>query len=68
MPTVVLTLISQLTNYWGAAGQLFEAVIGVNATVIMTLAAIFISYFQSLPASATIRYTSILNNKHIQYI
>jgi hypothetical protein len=34
----------------------------------MTLAAIFISYFQSLPASATIRYTSILNNKHIQFI
>jgi hypothetical protein len=55
LPTVVLTLINQLTNYWGGR-DMFEAVIGVAATVLMTLAAIFISYFQSLPVSAGIRY------------
>ena len=58
LPTLVLTLINQLTNYWGR--NMFEAVIGVTATVLMTLAAVFISYFQSLPSSATIRYLFLL--------
>jgi hypothetical protein len=55
LPTLVLTAINQLTNYWGDCGQMFEAVVGITATVLMTLAAMFISYFQSLPSSAAIR-------------
>jgi hypothetical protein len=54
LPAMVLTMINQLTNYftWPA---MFEAVIGNASSVLMTLAAVFISYFQGLPSSATIR-------------
>ena len=56
LPAVVLTLINQLTNYFHWP-DMFEAVIGNASSVLMTLAAVFISYFQSLPSSAAIRYT-----------
>ena len=55
LPAVVLTLINQLTNYFHWP-DMFEAVIGNASSVLMTLAAVFISYFQSLPSSAAIRY------------
>ena len=54
LPAIILTTINQLANYF-VGPQMFEAVVGIAATVLMTLAALFISYIQGLPSSATIR-------------
>ena len=55
LPAVVLTLINQLTNYFHWP-DMFETVVANTSSVLMTLAAVFISYFQSLPSSPTIRW------------
>jgi hypothetical protein len=54
LPTLVLTIINQITNYF-LGPEMFESIVAMNATVLMTLSSIFISYFQTLPPSNTIR-------------
>ena len=54
LPTMILTLINQITNYY-LGPEMFEAIIAINATVLMTLSSIFISYFQNLPTSNSVR-------------
>ena len=54
LPTMILTLINQITNYY-LGPEMFEAIIAMNATVLMTLSSIFISYFQNLPTSNSVR-------------
>jgi hypothetical protein len=65
LPTLILTLINQFTNYY-LGPEMFEAIVTMNATVLMTLSSIFISYFQGLPSSNSIRFAQIFN--YIQYV
>ena len=58
LPTVILTLISHLTNHF--MGQdMFEAIITINATVLMTLTSLFISTVDSLPNTIYIKLIDI---------
>ena len=52
-----LVLINQLTNYF--IGDMFEGIIGINATVLMTLASLFIDVFNSLPPTNYIKRIDI---------
>jgi hypothetical protein len=54
LPAVVLTSINQLANYF-VGPAMFEAVVSIASTVLMTLAAIFIAYFANLPSSPAVR-------------
>jgi hypothetical protein len=54
LPAVVLISINQLANYF-VGPEMFEVVVNIAATVLMTLAAVFIAYFANLPSSATVR-------------
>jgi hypothetical protein len=51
-------VINQLTNYF-AGTDMFEGIIGINATVLMTLAALFIDVFNSLPPTLYIKRIDI---------
>ena len=58
LPTLILTIINQLTNYY--IGQdMFEGIIMINATILMTLTSIFISVFNSLPKTTYIKLMDI---------
>jgi Neurotransmitter-gated ion-channel ligand binding domain/Lectin C-type domain len=54
LPTLILTLINQFTNYY-LGPEMFEAIVTMNATVLMTLSSIFISYFTNLPSTNSTR-------------
>ena len=58
LPTLVLTIINQLSNYF-IGPEMFEAVIAINSTVLMTLASMFISTLSSLPNTVYIKYIDI---------
>ncbi len=58
LPTFILTVINQLTNYF-IGYEMFEGIIAINATVLMTLASIFISVFNSMPQSTYIKMMDI---------
>ena len=58
LPTLILTIINQLSNYF-IVPEMFEAVITINATILMTLASLFISVFDSLPNTVYIKYIHI---------
>ena len=58
MPTFILTLINQLTNYF-IGQEMFETVVTINATTLLTLTSIFISTFESLPQTTNIKLIDI---------
>ena len=51
-------LINQLTNYF-VGHEMFEGIIAINATVLMTLASLFIDVFNSLPPTLYIKRIDI---------
>ena len=53
-----LVLINQLTNYF-VGHDMFEGIIGINATVLMTLASLFIDTFNSLPQTNYVKRIDI---------
>ena len=58
LPTFILTLINQLTNYY-IGYEMFEAIITINATTLLTLTSLFISVFDSLPQTTNIKMIDI---------
>ena len=58
LPTFILTLINQLTNYY-IGYEMFEAVITINATTLLTLTSLFISVFDSLPQTTEIKLIDV---------
>ena len=58
LPTFILTIINQLTNYF-VGFEMFEGIITINATVLMTLASLFISVFNSMPQSTYIKMMDV---------
>ena len=58
LPTIILTMINQLTNYFKGR-DMFEAIIGINATVLMALATVFIDVFNSLPRTLYVKMMDI---------
>ena len=58
LPTFILTLINQLTNYF-IGYEMFEAVVVINATTLLTLTSLFISTFGSLPQTTNIKLIDI---------
>lgn len=54
MPNIILMVVSILTNYF-LGKDLFEAVISINATVLMTVASLFADNSGLLPATVTIK-------------
>ena len=54
VPTLILNSINQLTNYF-IGPDMFEAVISINATVLMTLASLFVTSINSVPSSGSIK-------------
>ena len=54
MPSIVLNTINQLSNYF-LGPDMFEAVITVNATVLMTLASLFVAAIRALPSSNDVK-------------
>ena len=58
LPTFLLTVINQLTNYYHNV-NILEGVIAINATILMTLGSIFISTFNSVPPSTYIKMIDI---------
>ena len=58
LPTIILTMINQLTNYY-IGYEMFEAVITINATTLLTLTSLFISVFDSLPQTTDIKLIDV---------
>ena len=58
LPTILLTLINQLTNYFKEFISL-EGNIAITATILMTLGSIFISTFNSVPSSTYIKMMDV---------
>ena len=58
LPTFILTLINQLTNYY-IGYAMFEAVITINATTLLTLTSLFISVFNNLPETTNIKLIDV---------
>ncbi len=58
LPTFILTVINQLTNYF-IGFDMFEGIITINATVLMTLASLFISVFNSMPQTTYVKMMDI---------
>ena len=58
MPTLILTLINQLTNYF-IGPDMFETVVTINATTLLTLTSLFISTFESLPQTTNIKLIDV---------
>ena len=58
LPTFILTLINQLTNYF-IGSEMFETVVTINATTLLTLTSLFISTFESLPQTINIKLIDI---------
>lgn len=54
MPNIILMVVSIVTNYF-LGKDLFEAVISINATVLMTVASLFADTSGFLPATVTIK-------------
>ena len=54
MPNIILLVVAVITNYF-LGKDLFEAVISINATVLMTVASLFSETSGFLPASVTIK-------------
>ena len=57
LPTIILTIINQLSNYF--LKDMFETIIMVNATVLMTLAALLVSVFNNLPQTTYIKMMDV---------
>ena len=58
LPTVILTIINQLTNHF-IGQEMFEAIISINASVLMTIASLFIATFNTLPNTVYIKMIDI---------
>ena len=58
LPTFLLTLINQLTNYFKGFITL-EGILAINATILMTVGSIFISTFNSVPSSTYIKMMDV---------
>ena len=58
LPTMLLVIINQLTNYYDEISSL-EGIIGINASIMMTLGSIFISTFNSAPASTYVKLIDV---------
>ena len=58
LPTILMNIINQSTNYLDNS-QFLEAIITVNITCMMVLAALYISVSTSLPATANIKYIDV---------
>ena len=58
LPTILMNIINQSTNYLDNS-QFLEAIITVNITCMMVLAALYISVSTSLPSTANIKYIDI---------
>jgi hypothetical protein len=58
LPTILMNIINQSTNYLENS-QFLEAIITVNITCMMVLAALYISVSSSLPTTAKIKYIDI---------
>ena len=56
LPTILINLVKQATNYFG---NNFELLIEVNITCMMVLALVYISVSSSLPVTAGIKYVEI---------
>ena len=54
IPTGLLVLISQLTTYF-MGDEMFDGIIAVNATILMTLATLFVDSFNSMPTSSYVK-------------
>ena len=58
LPTIILTIINQLTNHF-IGQEMFEALISINASVLMTIASLFIATFNTLPNTVYIKMIDI---------
>ena len=56
IPTMILVSISQLSTYF-LGDDMFDGIIAVNATILMTLATLFVDSFNSMPTSPNIKYS-----------
>ena len=57
LPTLLMNLINQATNYISAVGETdkYDLLITVNITCMMVLASVYLSVSTSLPATAVIK-------------
>ena len=58
LPTFLLTIINQLTNYYSDV-SILEGSVAINASILMTHGSIFISTFNSVPPSTYIKMIDI---------
>ena len=58
VPTMILSVINQYTNFLTESG-LFEAILSVNATILMTLTSLFISTLNALPMTTYVKMIEI---------
>ena len=58
LPTILMNIINQSTNYLDN-NKFLEAIITVNITCMMVLSALYISISTSLPATSNIKYIDI---------
>lgn len=56
--TLILTTINQYTNFFNTQGM-FEVILSVNATILMTLTSLFISTLNSLPMTTYIKMIEV---------
>ena len=59
MPTIIMCYINLMTNYF-LGHDMFEGVISVNASILMTMASLFVTSSTMLPPSAQITYGQII--------
>ena len=59
LPTILLNMLSQSTNYFGDTNDVFDAVIAANLTIMMVLTSLHISVYNSLPSSDFLKYIDI---------
>lgn len=58
IPTFILTIINQYTNFLNRP-DLYEVILSVNATILMTLTSLFISTLNALPMTTNIKMIEI---------
>lgn len=58
IPTLILTIINQFTNFLNKP-SMYEVILSVNATILMTLTSLFISTLNALPMTTYIKMIEI---------
>ena len=64
LPTMLLVFISQLSTYF-LGDDMFDGIIAVNATILMTLATLFVDSFNSMPTSSYIKYSLLIEKNKV---